>query len=136
MKTLKKRTEFLAVAKGGRADRRAFVLQGLRRGDDRGTRFGYTVTKRTGNAVERNRIRRRLRAAVAALSPGDVPEGADYVLIGRRSALDMPFADLVRDLRSGLAKALDPNSARNASGHRKPRGDRGDKLRAPKPKQG
>lgn len=67
-----------------------------------GARFGFTVTKKTGNAVERNRIRRRLREVVR-LSAADVAaEGIDYVLIGRRSALTLPFSRLVDDLRSGL----------------------------------
>ncbi|WP_244316754.1 ribonuclease P protein component [Pannonibacter tanglangensis] len=119
MKTLKKRSEFLAVATGGRTDRRAFALQGLARGDgDAGSRVGYTVTKKTGNAVERNRIRRRLRAAVAELGTDVVPQGADYVIIGRRAALSQPFSDLVRDLISGLKPALDPKGARPRHGGR------------------
>lgn len=113
MDTLKKRSEFLAVAKGGRAARRAFVLQGLERPDASATRFGYTVTKKTGNSVARSRIKRRLRAAVAALEPAEAcVRPADYVLIGRREALNLPFAELVTDLKSGLAPALDPASNR------------------------
>ncbi|KND20194.1 ribonuclease P [Pannonibacter phragmitetus] len=107
MKTLKKRSEFLAVAKGGRTDRRAFALQGLKRADEGPARVGYTVTKKTGNAVERNRIKRRLRAAVAQLEDETVPSGADFVIIGRRAALNQPFADLVRELNSGLKPALE-----------------------------
>lgn len=119
MKTLKRRSEFLAVANGGRTDRRAFALQGLARGDEDATsRVGYTVTKKTGNAVERNRIRRRLRAAVAQLGDDTVPQGADFVIIGRRAALSLPFTDLVRDLMSGLKPALDPKSARPRHGQR------------------
>jgi len=113
MDTLKKRSEFLAVAKGGRAARRAFVLQGLERPNATASRFGYTVTKKTGNSVARSRIKRRLRAAVAALEPDrSLGRPADYVLIGRREALNLPFADLVADLKSGLVPALDPASNR------------------------
>jgi len=110
MKTLKKRSEFLAVAKGGRVNRRAFVLQGLKRQHDGDPRIGYTVTKKTGNSVVRNRIKRRLRAAVAALHREEIPELADFVLIGREAALTLPFQNLVSDLKSGLPQALKPGS--------------------------
>ncbi len=111
METLKKRSEFLAVAKGGRIGRRAFVLQGLKRDSDGAPRIGYTVTKKTGNSVIRSRIKRRLRAAVAALEPSDIPAQADFVLVGREAALSLPFHDLVSDLKSGLPLALDPRSS-------------------------
>ena len=110
MKTLKKRSEFLAIAKGGRVGRRAFVLQGLLRESDEASKVGYTVTKKTGNSVVRSRIKRRLRAAVAELDTVDVPKKADFVLIGREAALTLPFKDLVSDLKSGLPLALDPSS--------------------------
>jgi len=91
------------VARGRKVNRAGFVLQALpSSGAAQGARFGFTVTKRTGNAVERNRIRRRLREVVR-LSAADVAAaGIDYVLIGRRSALTLPFDRLVDDLRSGL----------------------------------
>ncbi|WP_349359399.1 ribonuclease P protein component [Stappia sp.] len=98
--TLKKRAEFLAVAKGGRCARRAFVLQAAER--DGPARIGYTVTKKVGNAVERNRIRRRLRAAVRA-TRRKARADVDYVLIGRRAALSQDFEALVRDLAHCLA---------------------------------
>ena len=64
---LKKRRDFLAAAKGHRAARRAFVLEARAREDEGSPRFGFTVSKRTAaKAVERNRIRRRLREAVQA----------------------------------------------------------------------
>ena len=110
METLKKRSEFLAVAKGGRVNRRAFVLQGLKRQHNGDPRIGYTVTKKTGNSVVRNRIKRRLRAAVAALHREEIPEFADFVLIGREAALTLPFQNLVSDLKSGLPQALKPGS--------------------------
>ncbi|PVB59467.1 ribonuclease P protein component [Labrenzia sp. 011] len=118
MDTLKKRSEFLAVAKGGRLGRRAFVVQGLKRDTDSAARVGYTVTKKTGNSVVRSRIKRRLRAAVAELDCGDIPQNADFVLIGRDSALTLPFQKLVADLKSGLVKVLDPATTR---GRGKPR---------------
>ncbi len=110
METLKKRSEFLAVAKGGRVNRRAFSLQGLARGGEAEPRVGYTVTKRTGNSVARSRIKRRLRAAVAALRAEDIPQQADYVIIGRDSALTLPFQNLVQDLKSALRQVLTPGS--------------------------
>ncbi|MBN9668900.1 ribonuclease P protein component [Roseibium aggregatum] len=112
MDTLKKRSEFLAVAKGGRLGRRAFVVQGLKRESGEAARMGYTVTKKTGNSVMRSRIKRRLRAAVGALAPEDIPPNADFVLIARDSALTLPFQKLVTDLKSGLTQVLDPKTPR------------------------
>jgi ribonuclease P protein component len=61
-------------------------------------RFGFTVTKAIGGAVERNRIRRRLKAAVAAVADAAARPGQDYVLIARKAALDLPFETLKKDL--------------------------------------
>lgn len=91
MERLKQRADFLAAAKGERVPAGAFVLQSRTRGDAAPPRFGFTVSKKVGTATERNRVRRRLRETVrrhAALLP---PDGRDYVLIGRRAALAMPF---------------------------------------------
>ncbi len=104
MPVLKKRSEFLAVAKGVRTARRAFVLQALcDRGSGDVPRIGYTVTKKTGNAVERNRIKRRLRAAIRDVAPIATRPACDYVLIGRRAALDISFSVLKKDLAAGFA---------------------------------
>ncbi|MBO6754930.1 MAG: ribonuclease P protein component [Roseibium sp.] len=118
MKTLKKRAEFLAVSKGGRVGRRAFVVQGLKRDGGEEPRIGYTVTKKTGNAVVRSRIKRRLRAAIAALDRQDVPRSADFVLVARHNALTLPFPKLIADLKSGLPQVLD---ARTPRGPKRPR---------------
>ncbi|MCL4157848.1 UNVERIFIED_CONTAM: hypothetical protein GTU68_026239 [Idotea baltica] len=120
MDTLKKRSEFLAVAKGGRLGRRAFVVQGLKRDSDDVSRVGYTVTKKTGNSVARSRIKRRLRSAVAALSTDDIPRQADFVLVARDSALTLPFQKLVADLKSGLHQVLDPQTPRGRGKPRRP----------------
>lgn len=115
MKTLKKRSEFLTVAKGGRTARRAFVLQAAKTRADGEPRVGYTVTKKTGNSVERSRIKRRLRAAIAALETDLPASGADYVLIGRRAALSQPFEDLLKDLKESINRAFKPRKPRTNS---------------------
>ncbi|HWT31215.1 MAG TPA: ribonuclease P protein component [Propylenella sp.] len=103
---LKKRRDFLAAAKGTKAPRRAFVLEARRREDDGPARFGFTVSKRAAKkAVERNRIRRRLKEAVRLTGPGRVRGGCDYVVVGRRSALAEDFAVLQSDLAEALAQA-------------------------------
>jgi ribonuclease P protein component len=91
MERLKQRADFLAAAKGVRVPAGPFVLQVRERGDTAGPRFGFTVSKKVGTAVERNRVRRRLREIVRRNAALIQQIGRDYVLIGRRAALDMPF---------------------------------------------
>lgn len=67
-------------------------------------RVGYTVSKRVGNAVERNRLKRRLRAAVNLVFPACATSGRDYVIVGRRAGLNRPFAELTEDLSRALKK--------------------------------
>ncbi len=67
MERLKQRADFLAAAKGAKVPAGAFVLQARERGDGAPARFGFTVSKKVGNAVERNRVRRRLRDLVRRL---------------------------------------------------------------------
>jgi ribonuclease P protein component len=106
MERLTKRAEFLAVARGSRSARRAFVLQALGRSEaDTPPRAGFTVTKKVGNAVERNRIRRRLREVVRLHGMALADPGTDYVLVGRREALSLPFAALVEDFASAIRQA-------------------------------
>jgi ribonuclease P protein component len=105
MERLRRRADFKAVADGKRVSRPGFVLQALRvSGGEggRGPRVGFTVTRKIGNAVVRNRIRRRLRAAVNAVG-GHLETATDYVLVGRRAALTLQFQRLVTDLETGLA---------------------------------
>ena len=64
MERLKQRADFLAAAKGSKVAASAFVLQARKRTDDGPVRFGFTVSRKVGNAVERNRVRRRLREIV------------------------------------------------------------------------
>lgn len=110
MQRLTRRSEYLEVARGARTSRRGFLLQSRpRRPADTGApRFGFTVTKKIGNAVVRNRIRRRLKEAVRLHGAAVAAAGTDFVLVGRPPALDQPFADLVRDLLGALAAAAKP----------------------------
>jgi len=106
MERLKRRAAFKAVAGGRRVTRPGFVLQALAVGGeskDRPPRFGITVTRKIGNAVVRNRIRRRLREAIRAAAPSHARLGTDYVVVGRNAALTLQFERLVTDLRSGFA---------------------------------
>ena len=104
MERLKHRADFLAAARGAKVPGGAFVLQARARGDDKPARFGFTVSKKVGSAVERNRVRRRLRevvrrhAALAALA------GHDYVLIGRRAALSMRFEAMTAEFTGALKR--------------------------------
>jgi ribonuclease P protein component len=107
LESLKKRADFLAVNHGLRSPTPAFVLLGKVRLEaslvpPQLIRFGLTVTRKVGNAVVRNRIRRRLRAiARGVLRYGGKP-GWDYVLIARDAALARDFKVLGRDLESAL----------------------------------
>ncbi|HEX9906642.1 MAG TPA: ribonuclease P protein component [Propylenella sp.] len=103
---LKKRRDFLAASKGRKTGSRAFLLETRRREDDAPARFGFTVSKRTAKAaVERNRIRRRLREATRLAAPEHARPGHDYVLVGRRAALTEPFPDLTCALAAALTEA-------------------------------
>lgn len=100
--TLKKRSEFLRIRGGARCPTPPFVLEARPRAEPEAAssppRFGFTVTKAVGGAVERNRIRRRLKAAVSAVAGLLARNGHDYVLIARREALDCSFETLKKDL--------------------------------------
>jgi ribonuclease P protein component len=118
---LKTRPQFLKVA----AARRKWVTPGLvlqaarrQRGEDRAApdarmadanedaevRVGFTVTRKVGNAVERNRVKRRLRAAAAEIFPRLGRPGTDYVVIGRLGSLGRPYDALRADLEQAIAK--------------------------------
>jgi ribonuclease P protein component len=102
---LKRRREFLRVAgKGNRAARPGLVLQALP-GTAGPLRVGFTCTKKLGNAVVRNRAKRRLREAARLMLAEGAPEGWDLVMIGRDGTRDRNFKQLMGDLR-GLLKQL------------------------------
>jgi ribonuclease P protein component len=107
--TLRDRREFLAVAKGDKQVRRGLVLQARSRHPDIGInaadiRFGLTATKKIGNAVIRNRTRRRLRALAREILSAHGQPGYDYVLIGRAATKHRTWEGLRTDMRSALKK--------------------------------
>ena len=82
-----------------------FVLLMRPRGDgSEAMRVGYTVSKKVGNAVVRNRMKRRLRALAAELLPTSGVPGADHVLIGRQSGIERDYALLRQELARALGK--------------------------------
>jgi len=107
---LTKRAEFQRVARGRRSPAPTFTLQSRRReeadgGAIRGARVGLTVSKSVGGAVERNRVRRRLKEALRAAAPLEAETDHDYVLVARREALGSRFAALVDDVRHAFRAA-------------------------------
>ncbi len=103
--TLQRRAEFLRVAaKGRKAPVHGLVLQALPRDDTAPARLGFTVTKKVGNAVVRNRTRRRLKEAARLLFAAQPLTGVDLVLIGRDATRGRNFLDLQDDIRRALRK--------------------------------
>lgn len=99
---LKKRPEFVRAAKRGRSKATpGLVLQVFRR-QDGPVRVGYTASKKVGNAVVRNRARRRLRAVVGETVPKHASPSHDYVLIARARTVERPFTALSKDLEMAL----------------------------------
>lgn len=105
--TLRKRADFLAAARARRQATAGMVVQARRRppGLATGIRVGFTCSRKVGNAVMRNRARRRLREVARQILPALGHDGWDYVLIGRRDAtVDRPFDALKADLAHALAR--------------------------------
>jgi ribonuclease P protein component len=105
MERLRHRADFLAAATGVKVPTAAFVLQARRRGDGGPVRVGFTVSRKVGTAVERNRVRRRLREVVRLSVTTGLSRGHDYVLIGRRAALSVPFEQMTQDFQRALRRA-------------------------------
>jgi len=103
LERLRKRAEFLFVRQGARAGRGCVLIEARRKAEDGPIRAGFTASKKVGNAVARNRAKRRLRAAARALIPAHGRPGWDYVLVARPGATVVrDFADLLRDLETAL----------------------------------
>lgn len=104
---LRKRAEFLAVAENGKKwVAPGLILQqgGAQKTGAKSLRYGLTASGKIGNAVTRNRARRRLRALAQALLPRHAAQGFDYVLIARATTPSRAFADLERDFITALKK--------------------------------
>jgi ribonuclease P protein component len=108
MERLRQRADFLAAAQGAKVTTVGFVLQARERTERGPTRVGFTVSKKVGNAVERNRVRRRLREIVRLTATARLRSGHDYVLVGRRSALSLPFERMTQDFDHALRRLRAP----------------------------
>jgi ribonuclease P protein component len=105
LEIIKKRSDFLAANAGRRAATPGFVLLVRdRRDDDPQRRVGFTVTKKIGNAVVRNRMKRRFRALAREIIPAQGFAGSDHVMIGRAGGIERDFAALRNDLSSALTR--------------------------------
>lgn len=104
MERLRQRADFLAAATGIKVPAAAFVLQARKRADTGPVRLGFTVSKKVGNAIERNRVRRRLREIVRLSGARQMQSGHDYVLVGRRAALKTPFDRIAQDFEAALRR--------------------------------
>jgi ribonuclease P protein component len=109
---LRKRAEFLAAAASGfKFVKPSIVVQARKRAETEFSvspiRVGFTATKKLGNAVIRNRAKRRMRAAAAELAPRLGLNGCDYVFIGREAAFKGTYDDLIRDMKHALKRLAD-----------------------------
>jgi ribonuclease P protein component len=125
MERLRRRADFLAAASGRRASAASFTLQARRRGDDGPPRIGFTVSRKVGTAVERNRVRRRLKEMARSAAMQCIEPGHDYVLVARRPALTRGFEQLLADFDAALRRlAPVPGSAQRPSPRQGASGDR------------
>jgi ribonuclease P protein component len=108
MQRLRQRADFLAAATAAKVPTAAFVLQARKRDDGGPIRVGFTVSRKIGTAVERNRVRRRLKEIVRLSAATGLSRGHDYVLIGRRAALSRPFAQMTEDFKRALRRLRVP----------------------------
>lgn len=112
MQVLTKRADFLKAARARRQGTSGFTLQARARSAEEAVRVdpalvrvGFTCSKKVGNAVARNRAKRRLREVARALLPEGGQPGYDYVLIGRPGATaERAFTDLLGDMRYALRR--------------------------------
>jgi ribonuclease P protein component len=105
LQRLTRRAEFLTVAAGRRKSvAPGLILQAYPQSAAEAVRVGFTASRKVGNAVARNRARRRLRAAAAAVLPAHAARGHDYVVIARAGTLTRPYKGLLDDLAAGLKR--------------------------------
>lgn len=119
---LTKRADFLAANSGTRNARAGFVLL-TRPNDGQGIRYGITVTKKIGNAVVRNRMKRRFRELLRAALPVQGLANHDHVLIGRAGGVERDFHRMADELAQALERAR-AGKGDPAGGRRPRRGDR------------
>ena len=129
LSTISKRADFLAANRGLRVARPGFVLLAHPNGG-RGTRFGITVTKKVGNAVVRNRMKRRFRELLRAALPERGLADHDHILIGRDGGIERDFTALSAELDEALARAAAGKGDRRRPQHRGPRRKGGQGARA------
>ena len=145
LRRLKKRPEFLFVRGGLKAGRGAVLIEARRRTPPQTTKntdigLGFTASKKVGNAVARNRARRRLREAARKFLPTLGVAGADYVFVARASAADTPWARLLDDVQNALLRLradLESNSQPRSGGPAKRdhgRARRGPDAKSPAPR--
>ncbi|HEX8055966.1 MAG TPA: ribonuclease P protein component [Novosphingobium sp.] len=113
-----RRADFLAANRGLRVSRPGFVLL-AQPNEGAGLRFGITVTKRIGNAVVRNRMKRRFRALLRDILPVHGLADTDHVLIGREGGIERDFATLQSELLAALGRAKDGKGDPPRKGPRK-----------------
>ena len=99
---IKRRRDFLKAGKGPAWRGRSVIVQSRDRGDSGQPRVGFTVTRKLGNAVARNRIRRRIKEAVRLTDQSHFIAGHDYVFIGRQQAASLPFAVMCDDIETAV----------------------------------
>lgn len=118
MDRLKVRADFLRASAGVRRVTPSLTLELCTAPEPSGAiRVGFTATRKLGNAVTRNRAKRRLRAAAAAVLPLCGRAGNDYVLVARRETLTRPFDGLVADLKSALRGAHEKQARTKTEGN-------------------
>jgi ribonuclease P protein component len=128
---LRRRAEFQRVSRGRRTQVETFTLQVNARAGappldaaDNRARAGFTVTKKIGGAVERNRIRRRLKEALRRAEAVAPAPGHDYVLMARREALTRPFDALIADIERAFSQIGRLKPTRAPGGRGAPATDR------------
>lgn len=117
LSVIRKRSDFLAANRGLRVARPGFVLLANPNGG-KGKRYGITVTKKIGNAVVRNRMKRRFRELLWAALPEAGLADHDHILIGREGGVERDFALLREELAMALARATEGKGDRPRTPHR------------------